>query len=889
MYEMNSWKKEKSESQADTLIERQFEIACSYLNEGADILNEWRARKLKYSSYTNMIVFDFQHYSKHDTSHSVNILESIELILGKERIQKLSAGDLWLLLECAYFHDIGMALLYTDLVELWSSEEFQKFVMDNIHNIASKDADMKNAALWYKQADNLLRNRAKMENIENEEEMVFKEIWPVEMERNLLLLVAEYIRRDHANGSRKYLERFGSTSSTIQVRLYKLVAVISATHGLGFESVMDLQYEEKGFGIDRIHPRFAAMMLRIGDLLDMDNNRFNIRAVEHYGKLPWTSEIHLRKHKSLTHILISPNRITAAAENENTDVCRVTAMWFQYIESEVKNLICHWSDAAPADIGGCIMKMAECKVYHPKYPVEFCAEQQLQFEVDKIKLTDLLIGINIYDSKMDFLREYIQNAIDATKMQIWLDVAEGKYNRIINPAVFGTEKIAPFDLPDQIYENYAIEIDVEVDAEKQVVHLLIKDKGIGIEKDCIKVISKIGSGWRGRKRYSDEIPKMWNWLKPTGGFGIGIQSAFMATDCVEFITKSAFENTGYKVTMHSPRTSGELFVETRNDIYERGTSVKLNIGIENFQEWNFMRSKLKKTSDSSRLLPRIGEVSFAKDQDIFDQDSLCDYIIRVLKEYFENTIENSFIPIKIKNAVRATQVMKRKYTFMDQFPQYWEKKALGNAEVEIVENDTHYRCIYNPYEDSLVLWNMDESIYTYIKRLDNPISQEKIFVPCFKNILVSRMTYKVQEYVKYFNICIDFMGQKAEEALKVHRNSFNEDFIDKIDKYLKDNLVVFYKYMMLKRKEGKCADNLSKYPMPLIRKILNKEEPFYKNTEGEIGKSGIKGERFVEVKGENEEIYYKCVDEEIPIDTLVCQLESVYEQEGVLFITKFYI
>ena len=100
---MNSWRAEKSymRSPADSYIERRFECRCEELAEGNDILTEWRERKRQYISWTSTIAYDFQHFSRHDNSHSVNILEVIEMLLGKERIDKLSAGDLWLLLECA--------------------------------------------------------------------------------------------------------------------------------------------------------------------------------------------------------------------------------------------------------------------------------------------------------------------------------------------------------------------------------------------------------------------------------------------------------------------------------------------------------------------------------------------------------------------------------------------------------------------------------------------------------------------------------------------------------------------------------------------------------------------------------------------------------------------
>ena len=62
------------------------------MNRGLDVLTEWRYRKDQYCKITDTIIYDFAHYSKHDSSHSVSILETIELVIGDERIVKLSRG-----------------------------------------------------------------------------------------------------------------------------------------------------------------------------------------------------------------------------------------------------------------------------------------------------------------------------------------------------------------------------------------------------------------------------------------------------------------------------------------------------------------------------------------------------------------------------------------------------------------------------------------------------------------------------------------------------------------------------------------------------------------------------------------------------------------------------
>ncbi len=67
----------------------------------------------------------FPHYSLHDASHSRTILTQIGRVLGEERVKRLSATDLWLLLEAAFMHDIGMVVSDDQLREWLRDPEFQ--------------------------------------------------------------------------------------------------------------------------------------------------------------------------------------------------------------------------------------------------------------------------------------------------------------------------------------------------------------------------------------------------------------------------------------------------------------------------------------------------------------------------------------------------------------------------------------------------------------------------------------------------------------------------------------------------------------------------------------------------------------------------------------------
>ena len=70
----------------------------------------------------------------------------------------------------------------------------------------------------------------------------------------------------------------------IQQRLILLLADIVCLHTKSSKKVLDLDYRTNGFNADYAHPRFLAQMLRMGDLLDADNNRFNSANETVFGK-----------------------------------------------------------------------------------------------------------------------------------------------------------------------------------------------------------------------------------------------------------------------------------------------------------------------------------------------------------------------------------------------------------------------------------------------------------------------------------------------------------------------------------------------------------------------------------------------------------------------------
>ena len=131
----------------DSFIEEIFWKKSLRTPSDQKLLWEWIDSKSIYTSYSSLSRRDFGNYSKHDASHSVAILNAITAVIGKERMELLGATDLWLLLHCAYGHDIGMHVPQDEKQDLWAGMKEGTPFYEYFENcLLSDDEDIKNAA-----------------------------------------------------------------------------------------------------------------------------------------------------------------------------------------------------------------------------------------------------------------------------------------------------------------------------------------------------------------------------------------------------------------------------------------------------------------------------------------------------------------------------------------------------------------------------------------------------------------------------------------------------------------------------------------------------------------------------------------------------------------------
>lgn len=557
-------------------LEAHLNSLCTQYPQYVNLHSTWTLNKCACSDLLKSVVIHYPHFSMHDASHSEAIISNIEMLLG-DRIEKLSPTDTWLLLHAAYAHDLGMVIEWGKIKAVWETPEFQNYLFSLT---TSTDPDLRKAA----------------EFIQHIEDMSSSQTWPLETHRYVNLINASYFRSQHAKLSKEHIATFSQKISgfdldlghnnLIQPRIVKLLGQICSLHTASLDTVLDLDYQTNGFGSDYAHPRFVAMLLRLGDLLDIDNGRFNTGAVLSSGGLPQTSIPHEEKHEATTHLLITPNEIRFRSDCPNSNSYLETRQFVTWLEDEITFLTRYWSKIVPKGLGG-YAPCFDCKELLINGVPDIEGVAGLKFEISQDKAFQIIEGSNIYEDRFVFIREVIQNALDASKLQLWNDLSSGTYDSWLSPDLYSNKSaIQPYHLSAEIYNSYPITINIST-LENGQTQVEVSDRGTGISVDSFKRMCNVGTSNSTSSYIQQSIQNMPNWLRPTAGFGIGLQSIFLLTDQFEIETSTGTES--FHAIVHSKRTGGYLQLQRSQALSPRGTTIRMQFQMPNYFRFSFGR------------------------------------------------------------------------------------------------------------------------------------------------------------------------------------------------------------------------------------------------------------------------------------------------------------
>lgn len=429
----------------------------------------------------------FQTYTLHDETHICNVMTKMLELLGDYK-NNLTKDECALLVMAACCHDIGMSASEDEKEYLRDCPDCMQIYLDQNpkdYSIAYQNGSNEKADI----TDEILRHYIRANHHKRIVEQLQDIEWP------------------------EMLGRF------ISVR--ELIAVCQS-HGEDAEMISRLNNFTPSLDL-----HLCAVLLRLGDILDFDATRapdaifryINLAQLE--GMENEKSRMEWKKHQaSRGFIIVQDEQRTLhyRAECTSIQVEQAIIAYLNWVDDElnacgklIRYMNPRWRSMV---IPGKVERQITAKGY---------LSGEYKITLDQERVLDLLVGRELYSDPAVFVRELIQNAIDAVR----------------------TRKEMDKDLP----RNWKPQINIRTWVDDAGFYWFrIEDNGIGMtERSIQNFFLKVGHSYYNSDQFqADKIRCGVNLdYKPISRFGIGVLSCFMGdpqNNRVEVTTKHFREN-----------------------------------------------------------------------------------------------------------------------------------------------------------------------------------------------------------------------------------------------------------------------------------------------------------------------------------------------------------
>lgn len=443
----------------------------------------------------------FPMFTLHDETHICNVMQLIADLLGDDA-EKLTRDETAMLIMSACCHDIGMSYSEKEKQALFNDIDRLNKYLENNHSEYVKAFSSGNTVP--KMTDDMIQNYLRCIHHERVMELLSVYKWPS-------VLDGKIDRRD--------------------------LICVCQSHGKDISSLDEMEPTAT------VDLRFCAILLRLADILDFDTSRAPETVYEYSGfqkahdsnmlksKEEWDKHLasqgfdflHIKERKQMYFLDYSATCRSMQVEQTVNCYLDWVDQELNFCGKQLKRFAGKWQDFI---LPGKIKRNIKSEGY---------VSGQYRLSLDQDKILELLIGKDLYSDPSVFVRELIQNAIDAVRTREQLDK----------------------NLPS----GWKGQINIRCWMDQEGYHWFrIEDNGIGMTEDVImNFFLKIGSSY-----YSSDT-----FLKsklqcnanadymPISRFGIGILSCFMGDDQgnqVEISTKHFREGETYypalRLSMH---------------------------------------------------------------------------------------------------------------------------------------------------------------------------------------------------------------------------------------------------------------------------------------------------------------------------------------------------
>jgi len=426
----------------------------------------------------------FPDYTMHDQKHAENVVAMVEQLLGPD-LNTVTPLEAAMLILAAYFHDIGMVYDPAELSALVEEEDFREF---------------------------LDQNPAAYVQVRGADEI------PLDV-------IVGYCRARHAERVSEHLFQLEpDTLAWDGVSITEGLATLCQSHNEPLDHLRSEKFSTTFLGACDL--RMCAILLRLADILDFDQTRSPVAVYAHLRLANETTGSRAISNTEWSKHLASRGFRFPSPRTPNYALIALASPRQPAVEHAIRKFL----DLVEEELRGCRILLDFCDQRWQSLTLPGTIDRrgimstgyrygQYRFSLNRHAVLHLFTGDQLYGNPYAFIREMLQNAIDACRLNIYL--------HDVDPDTMEVRVSAWEDDAG----NYWIRVD---------------DTGVGMDQGIVeRYYLEVGrSYYRSDELQADILRKNKSQQKfvAISRFGIGVLSSFIVGDWVEVSTRRRLPN-----------------------------------------------------------------------------------------------------------------------------------------------------------------------------------------------------------------------------------------------------------------------------------------------------------------------------------------------------------
>jgi hypothetical protein len=460
----------------------------------------------------------FEDFTLHDEHHAVRVIHLMHRVIGEDTSSQLHVIDLTLLILAAFAHDIGMVAEKDDEKQIVESTAFREFAV-------------RNESRW------IMAQKACDRGDADEYQRLYSQMFQ------------DYLRERHHKRSAEMVRgRLANLFEVCGMSLADPVAALSKSHGEPVSAISQLRSLPFAT-VYRCDLQFLACVLRLADFLDLDPARAPRALLEIIKPRGQKSLTEWKKHQS--NFAVSETSIEFHARFSDFIEEKSLRDTLRELDRERHECMELLADRSPDMRRLRLIRPVDIQIESDGYIYE-----EFRFQLEYEQIMSLLMGTQLYRDERAFVRELLQNALDACRHASAAAADVGRYGQRGSITV----RRSVIDSTQEVIEVY--------------------DEGAGMTREVVRdYFMRVGRSFYQSFAFRRKQLKM----DPISQFGIGILSCFMNSGYLEVETcpdpiayppEAGHENQALKLEI---RGAQEFFIVRPSPRRKPGTSVRVHL------------------------------------------------------------------------------------------------------------------------------------------------------------------------------------------------------------------------------------------------------------------------------------------------------------------------